>query len=81
LLLRQSCLQVRSRFAAGDGSSGEDFRPFLGCLQQLGFKLVKQDASNRMFVVFVLKKQQQAAAGPAAGIKWPPLKACVYKRR
>jgi ribosomal RNA-processing protein 8 len=74
---------VRSRFAAGggSGSSGEDFRPFLSCLQQLGFKLVKQDASNRMFVVFVLKKQQQAAAGAAAALKWPPLKACVYKKR
>jgi ribosomal RNA-processing protein 8 len=85
-MLRLACnciLQVRSRFAAGGGSSSEDFRPFLAGLQQLGFKLVKQDASNRMFVVFVLKKQQAAAPGAAAGggIKWPPLKACVYKKR
>jgi hypothetical protein len=50
-------------------------------LKQLGFKLVKQDVSPRMFVVFVLKKQQQAAPGAAAGIKWQPLKACVYKQR
>jgi hypothetical protein len=28
-------LQVRSRFAAGGGSSAEDFRPSLACLQQL----------------------------------------------
>ncbi|WIA22070.1 hypothetical protein OEZ85_004414 [Tetradesmus obliquus] len=71
--------EVRSRFG---GSSGEDFKPFLRCLQQLGFKLVQQDASNRMFVVFVLKKQQAAAgAAAAAGLKWPLLKACVYKKR
>ncbi|KAF6260220.1 methyltransferase-domain-containing protein [Scenedesmus sp. NREL 46B-D3] len=73
--------EVRSRFAAGGGGSGEDFRPFLSCLQQLGFKLVKQEASSRMFVVFVLRKQQQAAAGAAATISWPPLKACLYKKR
>ncbi|KAF8063845.1 ribosomal RNA-processing protein 8 [Scenedesmus sp. PABB004] len=70
--------EVRSRFVGAGG--GEDFAPFLAALGALGFKLVKQDARNRMFVVWVLKKEKRgaAAAGPIA---WPPLKACQYKRR
>lgn len=71
--------QVRSRFAASSGT--EDFGPFLAALQQLGFKLVKQDSKNKMFVVFVLKQQQQVHATAAGAIDWPVLKACVYKRR
>lgn len=83
-LLKPCCmllynLQVRSRFAAGNGS--EDFRPFLSCLRQLGFQLVKQDAKNKMFVVFVLKKHLKVDAATAQGINWPLLKACVYKKR
>lgn len=71
---------MRSRFA--NGSSGkEDFRPLLAALKQLGFQLVQQDASNRMFVVWVLQKKAAAKQSSAASIKWPPLRACVYKKR
>lgn len=74
--------QVRSRFAAGAGGSGkEDFGPFLRCLQQLGFKHAKTDASNQMFVVFVLRKARAAEPTAASCIAWPHLKACVYKKR
>lgn len=74
-------LQVRSRFA--DTSSGkEDFRPLLAALKALGFKLVQQDAANRMFVVWVLQKKAVGAKpGAAASIKWPALRACMYKKR
>jgi hypothetical protein len=74
-------LQVRSRFA--DGSSGkEDFRPLLAALKALGFKLVQQDAANRMFVVWVMQKKADGAKlGVASGIKWPTLRACMYKKR
>lgn len=76
--------QVRSRFADGAGGK-EDFGPFLACLKQLGFKLVDQDASNRMFVVMVLRKKGNAPAAlspaPAAALPWPALRACVYKKR
>lgn len=71
--------------ASGGSSSGEDFGPFLAALAQLGFKLVQQDASNRMFVVWVLKKQQQQQVGgnssPHQSLCWPALRACMYKKR
>lgn len=71
---------MRSRFA--DVSSGkEDFRPLLAALKALGFKLVQQDAANRMFVVWVLQKKEGAKPGAASGIKWPTLRACMYKKR
>jgi hypothetical protein len=76
--------QVRSRFA-GAAAGTEDFKPFLAALQQLGFKLASQDASNRMFVVWVLRKGKHSAgsgsSGGGKGIRWPKLKACVYKKR
>lgn len=70
--------EVRSRFAAADGG-GEDLRPFVGALGSLGFKAVKQDASNRMFVTMLLRKE--GGGGGGEGVVWPPLRACVYKRR
>jgi ribosomal RNA-processing protein 8 len=69
--------EVRSRFAAEAGR--EDFGPFIEALRRLGFKLVKQDASNRMFVTMLLRKKGEGGGG--GGIKWPPLRACVYKKR
>ena len=71
--------EVRSRFAPPEGGA-EDFGPFVAALAQLGFKLVKQDASNRMFVTMLLKKQGGGGGGGGA-IDWPPLRACVYKKR
>lgn len=71
---------MRSRFA--DGVSGkEDFKPLLAALKALGYKLVQQDAGNRMFVVWVLQKKGDVKPAAAAAIKWPTLRACVYKKR
>jgi hypothetical protein len=82
--------------AGAAGGGGEDFGPFLAALRQLGFRKVQQDAANRMFVVWVLQliggkaagsgrsnggKQQQQQQQKAPGIRWPALKACVYKKR
>lgn len=73
-------LQVRSRFA--DGASGkEDFQPLLAALKSLGFKLVQQDAANRMFVAWVFQKKGGVKPAAAAAIDWPTLRACVYKKR
>ena len=84
-----SLSQVRSRFANAR-AEGEDFRPFLRCLQQLGFKLHRQDTSDKMFVVFELRKggKQDDGGGSGGGssrkappLTWPDLKPCIYKRR
>jgi ribosomal RNA-processing protein 8 len=69
--------EVRSRFAPEGGR--EDFGPFIEALRGLGFKLVKQDASNRMFVTMLLRKKGEGGGG--GGIRWPQLRACVYKKR
>ena len=75
----------RGRGGAGGGS--EDFRPFLACLKQLGLKLLSEDAHNKMFVVWVLQKKPEGEGGRGkagakkGGIPWPPLKACMYKKR
>jgi SAM-dependent methyltransferase len=81
--------EVRSRFPRGDGGGGEDFGPFVGALRRLGFKLIKQDATNRMFVTMLLRKRADGGEGGEGGggradagkIEWPPLRACVYKKR
>ena len=49
-------------------------------LRRLGFKLVRQDASNRMFVTLLLRKTGGGGGG-GADINWPALRACVYKKR
>ncbi len=72
-------MQVRSRFAGGGGGA-EDLAPFLACLDQLGFDLVKQDARNKMFVELRLRRRRDAGAPPSS-IPWPRLKVCQYKRR
>ncbi|EFJ43855.1 hypothetical protein VOLCADRAFT_76524 [Volvox carteri f. nagariensis] len=96
--------EVRSRFSRGAGNSDEDggaraganaggggeedFQPFLSCLKRLGLRLVSEDAGNRMFVVWVLRKCEgskaggkQRSGGSSREIPWPELKACVYKKR
>lgn len=52
---------------------------FVAALKCLGYVLRAKDASNRMFVILELTKS--GAASGFSGIKWPPLKACTYKRR
>lgn len=71
-------MQVRSRFSAADGR--ENFKPFLNCLTKLGFTLQSQDAGNKMFVTWILRKDKGEGSG-AVSVQWPPLKPCVYKRR
>lgn len=72
---------MRSRFTDSQGGK-EDFKPLLSALKALGFKLVQQEASNRMFVVWVLQKKADVTPSSAvAAIQWPTLRACVYKKR
>ncbi len=74
-----ACVQVRSRFVSGGAN---DFGPFLEALRALGFALVRQDASNTMFVVFELRKRAAGASKvPVTEPCWPALKACQYKKR
>ena len=51
---------------------------FQQAMRQLGFKLVNRDAGNKMFVIMQFRKGGQT---PAESIRWPELKACVYKKR
>ena len=73
--------EVRSRFAKADVESTQgrqnDFAEFVAALKAQGFQVTQQDASNKMFVVFVAKKAQQTGSK----IQWPVLKPCLYKRR
>ena len=48
-------------------------------LQKIGFKLVEQNTSNKMFVQFLLKKELKSQDAPS--VAWPALKACTYKKR
>jgi ribosomal RNA-processing protein 8 len=70
--------EVRSRFVP-KGGSNEDYDAFTKAVTMLGFKLVEQDISNRMFVVWLFRKK--AVVHDANEISWPVLKACIYKRR
>jgi hypothetical protein len=70
---------VRSRFSSADGK--DNFKPFLSCLARLGFKLSKQDASNKMFVTWVLRKEMELKTEKGERMKWPTLKPCMYRRR
>lgn len=70
--------EVRSRFVMPNSSS-EDFAPFISCLRNLGFDVVKCDTKNQMFVLWICQKQRSA---PISQITtWPELKPCIYKRR
>eukprot|EP00898_Chlorokybus_atmophyticus_P006790 jgi/Chlat1/7111/Chrsp57S06738 len=66
--------EVRSRFE-GDNCKEQ----FLKALGALNFELISEDATNKMFILFVLRKKKQAHA-PACPV-WPALKPCIYKRR
>lgn len=70
--------EVRSRFVA-DGQ--ERFEPFLRALRGLGYRLEEEDASNKLFVIFHLRKTQDEAVKNEPALKWPVLKPCLYKRR
>lgn len=74
--------EVRSRF---DGSPGHaSVESFLAVCKQLGFRLRgKPDESNKMFFTVHLVKDNVKGkkGGGKPGLKWPKLKACIYKRR
>eukprot|EP00271_Cylindrocystis_brebissonii_P002716 TRINITY_DN13525_c0_g1_i2.p1 TRINITY_DN13525_c0_g1~~TRINITY_DN13525_c0_g1_i2.p1 ORF type:complete len:481 (-),score=80.85 TRINITY_DN13525_c0_g1_i2:192-1634(-) len=76
--------EVKSRFHAENG--GADPSDFLEALSSLGFTLSSQDLSNKMFLLFILKKEQTVKGDGKKPRKvdvedWPDLKPCVYKRR
>jgi ribosomal RNA-processing protein 8 len=71
--------EVRSRFVP-HGDAHEDFEPFLTGLDHIGFAVVSVDLSNTLFVVWVLRRVQEAR-GPLESVEWPALKPCMYKRR
>jgi ribosomal RNA-processing protein 8 len=76
--------EVRSRF---DGSAGHaSVESFLAVCKQLGFKLQgSPDEKNKMFFTVHLVKDNESKAAKGKkgkkGLKWPKLKACIYKRR
>jgi SAM-dependent methyltransferase len=71
--------EVRSRFESKgkDGKETSDFSEFVGVLDQLGFKCVKTDRSNKMFALLDLKKSGKA---PKKDVEFTA-KPCIYKRR
>lgn len=69
--------EVRSRFVP-DNAKVEDFVPFLAALKAIGLSLVREDLSNKMFVVWILRKDGKQSESPPV---WPELRACIYKRR
>ena len=72
----------RSRFDGSNG--GATIESFAATLSALGFKMKgAPDESNKMFftVVFVKRKSQVEVGNKKPKLKWPPLKACSYKRR
>jgi len=74
--------EVRSRFDGSNG--GATIESFAATLSAFGFKMKgAPDESNKMFftVVFVKRKSQVEVGNKKPKLKWPPLKACSYKRR
>lgn len=73
--------EVRSRFVTAESEptqgKKDEFANFVKALKAQGYQVMKQDASNKMFVVFVAKKARQSSSK----VKWPILKPCLYKRR
>ena len=69
--------EVRSRFAE---SQQEDFGRFVGAVKSVGYQLLNKNATNKMFVVFEFKKDQEGVQNQSS-ISWPVLKPCLYKRR
>jgi SAM-dependent methyltransferase len=67
--------EVRSRFESKTGT--DDFEGFVSVLDQLGFKCVKTDRSNKMFALFDLKKSGKT---PKKDVEFTA-KPCIYKRR
>ncbi|KAK6798796.1 hypothetical protein RDI58_006499 [Solanum bulbocastanum] len=70
--------EVKSRLDPTTG--GADPNNFLKAISELGFTIESKDFSNKMFVLFYLKKKEKRNSVDKE-INWPELKACIYKRR
>ncbi|XP_061368754.1 ribosomal RNA-processing protein 8 [Gastrolobium bilobum] len=70
--------EVKSRFDPNNG--GADPEKFSKAISELGFNSVKQDFSNKMFILFYLTKKEKQNY-KRKDIEWPMLKPCLYKRR
>ncbi|EOA17137.1 hypothetical protein CARUB_v10005401mg [Capsella rubella] len=70
--------EVKSRFDPNNG--GADPKDFVKAVCDLGFTSVLKDFSNKMFILLHFKKKEQLNSNEKK-IKWPELKACLYKRR
>ncbi|KAL3346938.1 hypothetical protein AABB24_025392 [Solanum stoloniferum] len=70
--------EVTSRLDPTTG--GADPNNFLKAISELGFTIESKDFSNKMFVLFYLKKKEKQNSVDRE-INWPELKACIYKRR
>lgn len=66
--------EVRSRF---ETSKGNELQEFVDVLDKLGFKCVKADKGNKMFVVLECKKNGKK---PQTKLEFTA-KPCIYKRR
>jgi len=74
--------EVRSRFDGQNGTAS--VASFVAALGKLGFKPKRDpDESNAMFFTaeFIKTWVAKKSKGAEAGVAWPPLKACAYKRR
>ncbi|KAK7395798.1 hypothetical protein VNO78_16368 [Psophocarpus tetragonolobus] len=69
--------EVKSRFDPNTG--GADPKKFSNVISELGFNSVKQDFSNKMFILFYFTKKEKQISKKE--IEWPMLKPCLYKRR
>ncbi|VVB09390.1 unnamed protein product [Arabis nemorensis] len=70
--------EVKSRFDPNNG--GADPKDFVKAVCNLGFTSVLKDFSNKMFILWHFQKKEQLNSNEKK-IKWPELKACLYKRR
>ncbi|XP_014520883.1 ribosomal RNA-processing protein 8 [Vigna radiata var. radiata] len=70
--------EVKSRFDPNTG--GADPEKFSNAISELGFKSVKKDFSNKMFILFYFTKKDKQIS-KRKEIEWPTLKPCLYKRR
>ncbi|KAK7339607.1 hypothetical protein VNO77_20285 [Canavalia gladiata] len=70
--------EVKSRFDPNTG--GADPKKFSNAISELGFNSVKQDFSNKMFILFYFTKKEKQIS-KRKEIEWPMLKPCLYKRR
>ena len=74
--------EVRSRFDGKNGAASVS--SFVAALGALGFRLRRDpDERNTMFFTVELLKTFSSARArdSSSAIRWPPLKACSYKRR